>query len=54
MLGTIPAIKNCRSVVHFIRIDMGDKGRLNTVVKVLSQQTLPKPIDIEKILRDFD
>jgi hypothetical protein len=34
---SIPIIKNYRSVVHYIRIDMNDKVRLNTVIKVLSQ-----------------
>jgi hypothetical protein len=33
---TIPIIKNYRSVVHFIKVDMGNKSRLNTVVKILS------------------
>lgn len=32
----VPIIKNYRSVVHYIQIEMVDKARLNLVIKVLS------------------
>jgi hypothetical protein len=37
LMGGVPIIRNCRSIVHFVRIDMSDRGRLGAVVKVLSQ-----------------
>jgi len=35
--SSVPIIKNYRSVVHFIRVDVSDKMRFGAVMKVLSQ-----------------
>jgi hypothetical protein len=54
LMGCVPAIRNCRSVAHLIRIDTADRARLNSAVRVLSQETLPRPLNVEKILADFE
>lgn len=33
----VPIIKNYRSVVHYVKVEMSDKGRLNSVIRLLSQ-----------------
>jgi hypothetical protein len=53
MLGRVPLMRNRRSVVHFIRIDMADHARLNNAVRVLSQETLPRPLNIDRLFSEF-
>ena len=40
-----PVSNSLRSVVHFIQIDMNDKHRFNSPLKILSKEKLPNPGD---------
>ena len=53
-LQAVPVIKNSRAVVHFLKVEMGDKGRLNSVIRLLSQSAMPKPLDLLRLLQDYE
>lgn len=50
----VPIIRNYRSVVHFLRVDPNDKNRFAAVMKILSIDELPSPLDMLRILNDFE
>lgn len=49
----IPVIKNYRSVVHFLKVDPNDRGRLGSVVRILSQSAMPKQLNLLQLLQDY-
>ena len=42
--------KSLPCVVHFIQVDMQDKSRFNSPLKILSKQCLPPPTKLNKIM----
>ena len=51
--NSIPILKNSRSIIHFTKIDLTDHLRLNSVMRILSQQHLPDPYNLMSILYEF-
>lgn len=49
----IPVFKNYRSVVHFLKVDPSDRGRLGSVVRILSQSAMPKQLNLLQLLQDY-
>ena len=49
--NSFPVVKSIRCVVHFIQVDMEDKHRFNSPLKILSKDKLPSPNSVSHIFR---
>jgi hypothetical protein len=49
----VPVVSNRRTVVHFLKIDVNDRNRFGLVLKVLSEDSLPQPFNINRVLERF-
>ena len=53
-LFAVPVIANRRTVVHFVKIDTNDKNRFGSVVRVLAEEKVPLPFDINQIIGEWN
>ena len=49
----IPIVKVSQCAVHFVKIDVNDKNRLNDALKVLSTEKYPEPFNINKLFKEI-
>ena len=50
---SVPIVSNRKTVVHFVKIDGNNKKRFGFVIKVLTQDTLPSPYNVNRILQEY-
>lgn len=48
--NSLPIISHPSTFVHFVRIDMSNKKRINVLKKIISKDT-PKPFNLHEIIQ---
>lgn len=50
---SLPVVKNKNMMVHMVKVDMSDRHRFSTTLKVLSSEHLPPPFQIGEVLEHY-